>query len=128
MRHAMPLRSFVFLFLLLVFSSAASAESFDGKYEGKMILTKGGDECGAKSDAFVLEVKGGNVRIVSQRTDKPLEGKIQNDGQFFAGGTTRTKNPIEFRGQILASTKTGLGSVLQKADGICQFLTSFKRN
>ena len=124
----MPLRSFVLLFSALFFSTAAYAQSFDGKYEGKMILTKGGDECGAKSDEFSLEVKGGNVRIVTKRADKPLDGKIQNDGQFFAGGVASNKAALEFRGQILVSTKTGLGSVLQKSDGFCQFLTSFKRS
>ncbi len=124
----MRIRSFVLLFFAFAFSTAAHAQSFDGKYEGKMILTKGGDECGAKSDEFTLEVKGGTVRIVTKRTDKPLDGKIQNDGQFFASGTARNKATLEFRGQILASTKTGLGSVLQKSDGICSFLTSFKRS
>jgi len=114
--------------ILLLSATPASAQSFDGKYEGKMILTKGGDECGAKSDEFVLDVKAGTARIVTKRAEKPLEGKIQNDGQFFASGPARNKATLEFRGQILASTKTGLGSVLQKSDGICQFLTSFKRS
>jgi hypothetical protein len=118
----------VLLFSAFIFSAAAHAQSFDGKYEGKMILTKGGDECGAKSDVFLLEVKGSTARIVSQRMENPLERKIQNDGQFFASGLARNKAAIEFRGQILASTKTGLGSVLQKSDGICSFLTSFKRS
>jgi|GEM_PF-2206151 len=119
-----------FLFSTIVFISAAHAQSFDGKYEGKAILTKGGDDCGAKVEEFVLEVRGGNVRIASKRTDKPVEGKIQNDGQFLASGTTAKKAPLEFRGQILASTKTGLGSLLLKSDGdnLCQFLTSFKRS
>lgn len=124
----MTFRSFVFLFFALVFATSAYAQSFDGKYEGKMILTKGGDECGAKADEFTLEVRGSTVRLVSKRADKPIEGKIQGDGQFFASGTGRNKAALEFRGQILASTKTGLGSVLQKSDGICQFLTSFKRS
>jgi hypothetical protein len=128
MRRAMPLRSFVLLFSAFIFSAAAHAQSFDGKYEGKMILTKGGDECGDRSDEFALEVKGGNVRIVAKRAATPIEGKIQNDGQFFASGPARNKATLEFRGQILASTKTGLGSVLLKSAGTCQFLTSFKRS
>ena len=126
----MRLRSFVLLLSFLVLSSPAFSQSFDGKYEGKAILTKGGDDCGAKVEEFALEVRGGNVRIASKRTDKPVEGKIQNDGQFLASGTTAKKAPLEFRGQILASTKTGLGSLLLKSDGdnLCQFLTSFKRS
>lgn len=124
----MRLRSFSLLFLFLVLSSSAHAQSFDGKYEGKAILTKGGDDCGEKVDEFMLEVRSGNIRIVSKRAATPLEGKIQNDGQFFASGAARNKAVLEFRGQILASTKTGLGSLLQKSDGICQFLTSFKRS
>jgi hypothetical protein len=123
MRHM-----FAFLIAALLIPSFAQAQSFDGKYEGKAILTKGGDECGAKVEEFVLEVRGSNVRIASKRTAKPVEGKIQNDGQFAASGTTSSNAPLEFRGQILASTKTGLGSLLLKSDGICQFLTSFKRS
>lgn len=123
----MPLRSFVILFSALVFSNAALAQSFDGKYEGKLLLTKGADDCGAKSDVFLLEVKGSGIRIVSPRAEKPFEGKIQNDGQLFASGAGRGNVTLEWRAQILA-TKTGLGTMLQKGSGICQFLLSLKRS
>lgn len=123
----MQFRSFSILLFGLLLSTFAHAQSFDGKYEGKMILTKGGDECGAKSDVFLLEIKGATIRIASQRAEKPFEGKIQSDGQFFASGTARNKAALEWRGQILA-TKTGLGTMLQKGSGICQFLLSLKRN
>jgi hypothetical protein len=123
MRHV-----FALVFAALVIPSFAHAQTFDGKYEGKMILTKGGDDCGAKSDEFALEVKGKAIRIVSKRAEKPLAGEINDSGQFFASGTAQNKAALEFRGQILASTKTGLGSVLIKSGDICQFLTSFKRS
>jgi hypothetical protein len=122
----MPFRSFVFLFSFLVFSSAALAQSFDGKYEGKLILTKG-EDCGEKSEAFVLEVKGNKIRIVSPRAPKPLEGEIRPDGQLAANGPGRGNVTLEWRAQILA-TKTGLGTLLQKGSGLCQFLLSLKRN
>jgi hypothetical protein len=121
----MPFRSFVFLFSFLVFSSAAHAQSFDGKYEGKLILTKG-EDCGEKSEAFVLEVKGNKIRILSPRAPKPLEGEIRPDGQLAASGPGRGNVTLEWRAQILA-TKTGLGTLLQKGSGLCQFLLSLKR-
>lgn len=124
----MQFLSLVIFFSALVFSTLAHAQSFDGKYEGKMILTKGGAECGASSDVFLLEVKGSGIRISSQRAEKPLEGRIQNDGQLFAGGTGRGNFALEWRAQILA-TKTGLGTLLLTGNGIiCQFLLSLKRS
>ena len=116
-----------FLFAALIISSSAFAQSFDGKYEGKAILTKGGDECGAKADEFLLEVRGQNIRIVSKRADKPIEGKIESSGQLFASGPGRGNVTLEWRAQILA-TKTGLGTLLQKGSDICQFLVSLKRS
>jgi hypothetical protein len=119
------LRSFVLLFSILTFSSPASAQSFDGKYEGKLLLTQGSD-CGEKSEVFTLEIKGKTIRIVSPRGTKPIDGEIQPDGQFFASGPGRGGVTLEWRAQILA-TKTGLGTMLQKGNGLCQFLLSLKR-
>ena len=125
----MTFRSLVLFFSVLVFSSFAHAQSFDGRYEGKLLLTQGND-CGEKSETFQAEVKGKTIRIVSPRASKPFEGAIQDNGQFFATGSYSAggKNvTLEWRGQILA-TKTALGSALLKSDGLCQFLLSLKRN
>jgi hypothetical protein len=117
-------RAFAFILTALLIPSFAHAQSFDGKYEGKLLLTKGGAECGPTSDEFVLEVKGAAVRIV--RGNTPFEGKIESDGQLFASGT-QSGFPVEWRAQILA-TKTGLGTMIRTGSGIfCQFLISLKR-
>lgn len=123
----MPLRSFVLLFSFLAFSAPASAQSFDGKYEGKILLTQGGSDCGEKNEAFVLEVKGKTIRITSPRATKAIEGEIRADGQWSASGPGRGGVMLEWRAQILA-TKTGLGTMLQKGSSLCQFLLSLKRN
>ena len=52
----MPFRSFALFFSVFVFSSFAHAQSFDGRYEGKLLLTQGSD-CGEKSETFQAEVK-----------------------------------------------------------------------
>ena len=125
----MPFRSFVLFLSVFVFSISAHAQSFDGRYEGKLLLTQGND-CGEKSEVFQAEVKGKTIRIVSARASKPFEGTIQDNGQFFATGNYSSggKNvTLEWRGQILA-TKTALGTALLKSDGFCQFLLSLKRN
>jgi len=122
----MTLRSFLLFFSAFVFSVSAHAQSFDGRYEGKLILTQGSD-CGEKSEAFAAEIKGKTVRIASARSDKPVEGQIQDNGQFFLTGPGRGNVTLEWRGQILA-TKTGLGTLLHKGSSTCQFLLSLKRN
>jgi hypothetical protein len=122
----MKFRSFVIFLSALIFSPLAYAQSFDGRYEGKLLLTKG-DDCGEKSEAFAMEIKGKTIRIVSARALKPIEGEIRDDGQFSASGPGRGGVTLEWRAQILA-TKTGLGTMLQKGSGICQFLLSLKRS
>jgi hypothetical protein len=125
----MAFRSFVLFFSAFLFSSLAHAQSFDGRYEGKLLLTQGAD-CGDKSEVFQAEVKGKTIRIFSPRASKPFEGTIRDNGQFFAtdnysaGGKNVT---LEWRGQILA-TKTALGTAFLKSDGFCQFLLSLKRS
>jgi hypothetical protein len=121
----MPLRSFLIFFSVLVFSTAVSAQNFDGRYDGNLLLTRDGGDCGSKAEKFQAEVKGKSIRIVSPRGDKPFEGEIA-DGQFFASGPGRNKATLEWRGQILA-TKSALGSMLLKTGNPCQFLLSLKR-
>jgi hypothetical protein len=118
---------FLAAFILVLSSLSASAQSFDGKYEGNLLLTRDGGDCGDKAQKFQAEVKGKSIRIVSPRGDKPFEGEIAADGQFFASGPARNKSTLEWRGQILASTKSALGSMLLKNANPCQFLLSLKR-
>jgi hypothetical protein len=125
----MQFRSSVLFLFVFLLPSLAHAQTFDGRYEGKLLLTQGSD-CGEKSEVFQAEVKGKTIRIVSPRASKPFEGTIQDNGQFFATGnySAAGKNvTLEWRGQILA-TKTALGTALLKSDGFCQFLLSLKRN
>ena len=122
----MRFRIFLILLSPFVFSSLAHAQSFDGRYEGNLILTRDGGDCGDKTEKFRAEVKGANIRIFSARADKPSDGKIQSDGQLFASGPGRGGATLEWRAQILA-TKSGLGSLLIKSGVLCQFLLSLKR-
>jgi len=118
---------FVILFSALTFVSPASAQNFDGRYEGNLLLTRDGGDCGDKSEKFQAEVRGKIVRITSARNEKPLEGEIRTDGQLFVSGAGRNNATLEWRAQIL-STKTGLGSLLlRRGDSFCQFLLSLKR-
>lgn len=118
---------FVILFSALTFVSPASGQNFDGRYEGNLLLTRDGGDCGDKSEKFQAEVKGKIVRITSARNEKPLEGEIRADGQFLVSGAGRNNATLEWRAQIL-STKTGLGTLLlRRGDSLCQFLLSLKR-
>lgn len=118
---------FAIFFAALVISSPASAQNFDGRYEGNLLLTRDGGECGNKSEKFQAEVRGKIVRITSERMERPLEGEIRADGQLFVSGAGRGNAALEWRAQIL-STKSGLGSLLlRRGDNICQFLLSLKR-
>lgn len=119
----------ILLFVAIAFlSSPAHAQKFDGRYEGNILLTRDGGDCGDKTQKFQAEVKGKTIRITSPRADKPLEGEIANDGQFFVSGPGRGNTKLEWRAQIL-STKSGLGSMLQRrGDSLCQFLLSLKLN
>lgn len=110
-------------------SFAAHAQSFDGRYEGSLVLTRGGGDCGDKTQKFSAEIKGATIRISSALSNKSFEGKIGADDQFFASSNVafRGRNvTLEWRGQIL-STRSGLGSMLIKSEGLCQFLLSIKQ-
>jgi hypothetical protein len=115
------------LFAALVISFPASAQNFDGRYEGNLLLTRDGGDCGNKAEKFQAEIKGKLIRITSPRMDKPLEGEIAGDGQFLVSSTGRGNTKLEWRAQIL-STKSGLGSMLaRRGDSVCQFLLSLKQ-
>lgn len=121
---------FLFVSFFLLTSLSANAQSFDGRYDGTLLLTRGGDECGDKSQKFRAEIKGATIRIIGQRTDKPFEGTIAADGQFLANGAYSIRGSnvtFEWRGQIL-STKSGLGSLLMRGEHLCQFLLSIRQN
>lgn len=112
--------------LVISIAAPASAQSFDGKYDGNILLTRDGGNCGDKIQKFQAEVKGKTIRIVSPRGDKPFNDEIAADGQFLASGPGRG-GPMEWRGQILA-TKSALGSMLIRNEGLCQFLLSMKQS
>lgn len=123
----MPLRSLFLFSVLLFFLSPAAAQSFDGRYDGNLLLTRDGGDCGDKIQKFQAEIKGNRIRITSARADKPLDGEIESDGRFFVGGPGRGHVKLEFRAQILA-TKSGLGSLLLlRGETVCQFLLSLKQ-
>src|SRR5690606_31290837 len=109
-------------------ASPASAQNFDGLYDGSLLLTRDGGDCGDKTQKFLAEVKGRTIRIMSPRAEKPIEGEIGSDGQFFISGPGRGNTRLEWRAQILSS-KSGLGSLLlRRGDSICQFLLSLRAN
>jgi len=117
---------FAILLAALVIASPASAQNFNGRYEGNLLLTRDGGECGSKSEKFQAEIRGKTVRITSQRMERPLEGEIRADGQFLVSGAGSGNSTLEWRAQIL-STKTGLGTLLlRRGDSFCQFLLSLK--
>lgn len=122
------LRSLLLFFIFLFLSSPASAQSFDGRYDGNLLLTRDGGDCGDKIQKFQAEIKGRAVRITSARSEKPLDGEIESDGRFLVSGPGRGNATLEFRAQIL-STKSGLGSLLiLRGENVCQFLLSLKLN
>lgn len=124
----MQSRSFVILLFILFLPFPASAQSFDGRYDGTLLLTRDGGDCGNKTEKFQAEVKGRIIRIASPRAEKTLEGEIGSDGQFLVSGAGRGNVTLEWRAQILAS-KSGLGSLLQRrGDSLCQFLLSLRAN
>ncbi len=124
----MQFRSFVILLFILLLPLPASAQSFDGRYDGTLLLTRDGGDCGNKTEKFQAEIKGRIIRITSPRAEKTLEGEIGSDGQFFVRGNGRGNATLEWRAQILAS-KSGLGSLLQRSgDSLCQFLLSLRAN
>ncbi len=116
------------LLAALVIPVSASAQSFDGRYDGNLLLTRDGGDCGDKIQKFQAEIKGRAVRITSARSEKPLDGEIESDGRFLVSGPGRGNATLEFRAQIL-STKSGLGSLLiLRGENVCQFLLSLKLN
>ena len=124
----MAFRLFALPLVILLSTFSASAQSFDGRYEGNLLLTRDGGDCGEKIEKFQAEIKGSKIRIVTARASSPLEGDIESSGQFVVSGTARNDATLEFRAQIL-STKSGLGSMLvRRGDNICQFLLSLKQN
>lgn len=48
---------FAILFAALVLSSPASAENFDGRYDGDLLLTRDGGDCGDNICQFQLSLK-----------------------------------------------------------------------
>jgi len=123
----MPLRSLFLFSVLLFLLSPAAAQSFDGRYDGNLLLTRDGGDCGRKAEKFQAEIKGRTIRITSLRAEKPLDGEIESDGGFFVSGPGSGNVKLEFRAQILAS-KSGLGSLLLlRGETVCQFLLSLKQ-
>jgi hypothetical protein len=130
MKRAHAITWIASLAALLTLFSFANAQTFNGRYEGNLLLTTRSDDCGDKTQKFRAEVTGAIIRISSPLSNKAFEGEINANGQFFAQGSYafRGRNvALEWRGQIL-STKSGLGSLLMRSDPPCQFLISIKQN
>jgi len=128
MKNRMTFRSFALPLVVVFFSFSALAQNFDGRYDGTLLLTRDGGDCGEKIEKFQAQIKGAKIRIVTARAASPLEGEIESDGRFLVSGKGRNDATLEFRAQIL-STKSGLGSLLiRRGDNFCQFLLSLKQN
>lgn len=114
--------------LALLIAVPAQAQSFDGRYDGKLTLA-GGDNCGEAAE-FWAEVKGNSIRVYSPRAQRAFDGVINSSGRFIVGGMIATASDrltLEWNGQIGTEDRS-LGTLTLRGNAVCQFLFSLQKN
>jgi hypothetical protein len=116
----MLVRNFILVFSALAFTTLAHAQSFDGRYTGRLEFVKG-ENCGDKNEFFWAELKGKSINIFSGRAQRLYTGDVK-DGAFKVSGSyhpTEKQVKLEWTGKVSGGRLTGNFTTSSGAG--CQF-------